>query len=80
MSDSNKEKKSNIPKFKFSSYWIYGAIFIALIAVQFFNSGDLASKSISKNRFEEILKDNDIKEIVVVNKDIAQIYLTKEAL
>ncbi|MDG2274507.1 MAG: ATP-dependent zinc metalloprotease FtsH, partial [Flavobacteriaceae bacterium] len=80
MSDSNKEKKSNIPKFKFSSYWIYGAIFIALIAVQFFNSGDLASKSISKNRFEEILKDNDIKEIVIVNKDIAQIYLTKEAL
>ena len=80
MSDSNKEKKSNIPKFKFSSYWIYGAIFIALIAVQFFNSGDLASKSISKNKFEEILKDNDIKEIVIVNKDIAQIYLTKEAL
>jgi len=54
MSDSNKDKKSNIPKFKFSSYWIYGAVFIAIIAVQFFNSGDLASKSISKNKFEEI--------------------------
>jgi len=80
MSDSNKDKKSNIPKFKFSSYWIYGAVFIAIIAVQFFNSGDLASKSISKNKFEEILKSNDIKEIVVVNKDVAQIYLTTEAL
>ncbi len=80
MSDSNKEKKSNMPKFKFSSYWIYGAVFIAIIAVQFFNSGDLASKSISKNRFEEILKNNDIKEIVVVNKDVAQIYLTTAAL
>ena len=80
MSDSNKDKKSNIPKFKFSSYWIYGAVFIAIIAVQFFNSGDLASKSISKNKFEEILKSNDIKEIVVVNRDVAQIYLTTEAL
>ncbi|SDR76397.1 cell division protease FtsH [Polaribacter sp. KT25b] len=80
MSDSNKENKSNLPKFKFNSYWIYGAIFIIIIAVQFFSSGDLASKSISKNKFEEILKDNDIKEIVVVNKDIAQIYLTTEAL
>jgi len=48
--------------------------------VQFFSSGDLASKSISKNKFEEILNSNDIKEIVVVNRDVAQIYLTTEAL
>ncbi|MFT7442395.1 MAG: ATP-dependent metalloprotease FtsH, partial [Maribacter sp.] len=80
MSDSNKENKSNLPKFKFSSYWIYGAIFIVIIAVQFFSSGDLASKSISKNKFEEILRDNDIKEIVVINRDVAQLYLTAEAL
>jgi cell division protease FtsH len=80
MSDSNKENKSNLPKFKFSSYWIYGAIFIVIIAVQFFSSGDLASKSISKNKFEEILRDNDIKEIVVINKDVAQLFLTADAL
>lgn len=80
MSDSNKDKKNNLPKFKFSSYWIYGAVLVAIIAVQFFNSGDLASKSITKNRFEEILKDNDIKKIVVVNRDVAQLFLTQEAL
>ena len=80
MSDSNKDNKSNMPKFKFSSYWIYGGIFLAIIAIQFFSSGDLASKSISKNKFDEILKDNDIKKIVVINKDVAQIYLTQEAL
>jgi cell division protease FtsH len=80
MSDSNKDNKSNLPKLKFNSYWIYGAIIITIIAVQFFSSGDLASKSISKNKFDEILKDNDIKEIVVLNKDIAQIFLTQDAL
>ncbi|WP_439132430.1 ATP-dependent zinc metalloprotease FtsH [Polaribacter sp.] len=80
MSDSNKDNKPNIPKFKFNAYWIYGAVLIAIIAVQFFSSGDLASKSISKNKFDEILKDNDIKEIVILNKDIAQIYLTQDAL
>ena len=80
MSDSNKDNKSNLPKFKFNSYWIYGAVLIVIIAFQFFNSGDLASKNISKNKFEEILKDNDIKKIVVLNKDIAQIFLTQEAL
>ncbi len=80
MSDSNKDIKNNTPKFKFSSYWIYGAIIIAIIAIQFFNSGDLASNTISKNKFEVLLKDNDIKEVFIINKDIAQIYLTQEAL
>ena len=80
MSDTNKDNKSNMPKFKFNSYWIYGAVFIAIIAIQFFSSGDLASKSISKNEFDEILSENDIKEIVVVNKDVAQIFLTVDAL
>ena len=80
MNNTNKDNKTNMPKFKFSSYWIYGAIFIAIIAFQFLNSGDLASKSISKNKFDEILNDNDIQKITVLNKDVAQIYLTKEAL
>jgi len=80
MNNTNKDNKTNIPKFKFSSYWIYGAIFIAIIAFQYLNSGDLASKSISKNKFDEILNDNDIQKITVLNKDVAQIYLTKEAL
>jgi cell division protease FtsH len=82
MSDKNKDKdnKPNLPKLKFSSYWIYGAVLIAIIAVQFFSSGDLASKSISKNKFDEILRDNDIKKIVVINKDVAQLFLTDDAL
>ena len=80
MSDSNKENKPKSPKSKFSSYWIYGAVFIALIIFQFLNSDALASKSLSKNKFEEILNDNEIEKILVVNNTTAQIYLTEEAL
>ncbi|MGY0427174.1 MAG: ATP-dependent zinc metalloprotease FtsH, partial [Polaribacter sp.] len=81
MNDSNKKHtNSNTPKFKFNSYWIYGAIFIALIAFQFFNSGDLATKGISKNEFNAILNDNDIAKIVVVNKNIAQIFIKEDAM
>ncbi len=80
MSDSNKENKPKSPKAKFSSYWIYGAIIIALIAFQFLNSDALASKSLSKNKFEEILNDNEIEKILVVNNTTAQIYLTEDAL
>ena len=80
MSDSNKDNKPKSPKAKFSSYWIYGAIFIALIVFQFLNSDALASKSLSKNKFEEILNDNEIEKILVVNNTTAQIYLTEDAL
>ena len=80
MSDSKKDSNSNMPKFKFNAYWIYGAIFILIVAVQFFSSGDLATKSISKNEFNEILKENDISRIVVVNNNLAQIYIKDESL
>ena len=78
MSDSN--KSPNTPKLKFSPYWIYGAIIIVIIAFNFLNSGGMASKKISKNEFFEILKDDDIKEIAVINKNIAEIYIKKDAI
>ena len=78
MSDSNKKNKPTLPKFNF--YWIYGAIFVLLIGFQFFNSGDASSRSITTNKFSTILSSNDIKEIVIINRSSAQIYLTDEAL
>ncbi|MEE9408637.1 MAG: ATP-dependent zinc metalloprotease FtsH [Polaribacter sp.] len=80
MSDSKKDNKSSDPKFKFNAYWIYGAIFLVLIAVQFFSSGDLATKSISKNEFIEVLEDNDVSKILVVNNNLAQIFIKEEAI
>ena len=73
-------KKPNMPKFKFNFYWVYGAIFILIIGFQLFNSGDVSSRNISKNKFSEVLASNDIKEIVIINRTSAQIYLTEEAL
>jgi cell division protease FtsH len=78
MSDSKKNNKKNMPKINF--YWVYGAIFVLLIAFQFLNSGNAASKNISTNKFSEVLNSNDIKEIIIVNRSSAQIYLTDEAL
>ena len=80
MSNQKKENKPNIPKFKFNAYWIYAAIFIVIIAFQFFSSGDLGSKSVSKNEFYEILRANDISKIEVLNNSVAQIYIKDKAL
>jgi ATP-dependent metalloprotease FtsH len=79
MNDSKKESNSNMPKFKFNAYWIYAAIFVLIMAFQFFTSGDLVTKNISKNEFNNILGQNDISKIVIVNNNLAQIFIKEEA-
>jgi AFG3 family protein len=80
MSENKKDNKTNTPKIKFNSYWIYGAVLLLIIGFQFFSSGDLATKSISKNEFNEVLRDNDISKIIVVNNNLAQIFISEDAM
>jgi len=76
--DTSNNKNIKTPKFNF--YWIYGGIFVLFIVFQFFNSDSLVSKNLSQNEFKTILSDNDIEKIIIVNKDVANIYIKKEAL
>ncbi len=81
----NQDKKNtpgnkNIKPPKFNFYWIYGAFILLFIGYQFFNSSNLSSRNLSLNEFKTILQENDIEKIVIVNRDIANIYIKKEAL
>ncbi|MFT5256784.1 MAG: AFG3 family protein [Polaribacter sp.] len=80
MNESKKENNKNEPKFKFNTYWVYGAVILLLIGFQFFSSGDLATQSISKNEFNEVLRENDISKIIVVNNNVAQIFIKEDAM
>ncbi len=79
--NKNKRNKSIEPNFKpkFNFYWLYGALFVLFIVFQYFNSGNLAQKEISQNKFETILESNDISKIIIVNRKVAQIFIKKEA-
>lgn len=79
MSD-NKNTNPNAPKFKFNMYWIYGIILIAFIGISFLNNGVLSAKKISANKFFEILESNDIAKILIINKNIAEVYIKPESL
>lgn len=79
MSDKNKNVKPGSPKFKFSMYWVYGAIFLLFIGFNFINDGALSTKTLSENKFDEILKDNDIEKILIINNSSAQIFIKSEA-
>ncbi len=78
MSKENNKPKSNGIKPKFNSYWIYAAIIAVIISFNFFESPG-TSTDISGNKFDELLRSNDIKNIFIVNNDYAEIHLTAEA-
>jgi|TARA_B110000037_G_scaffold82591_1_gene98318 cell division protease FtsH len=80
---NNKEKKdvkeqTKLPKF--NSYWIYAIVFALILGYQLMRGVSNVSSDLSKNDFKVLLAENDIEKITIVNKDIAQIILTAEAL
>ena len=75
----NTPNKNSIKAPKFNFYWIYGIIFVLFIGYQFFNSDSMSTKNLSQNEFETILADNDIDKILIVNRDVANIYIKAEA-
>jgi AFG3 family protein len=72
--------KGQNPRPKFSVYWIYGIIGLAIIGTYFLNMGGKAEE-ISWQRFEkEMLASYDVEKIVIVNKERAEIYIKKDHL
>ncbi len=79
--DQGTEKKpdKNL-KPKFNTNWIFAILAGSLILFQlFFNTGKTAQKA-TKTEIKEMFVKHDIEKIIVVNKDLAEIYLKKEAL
>ena len=64
---------------KFNSYWIIGIILLAMIGIQFLNSGNNL-KEIDNNRFFQILEEGDVEKIVIVNKEKVEVYIKPERL
>jgi AFG3 family protein len=91
MTDKEQNNKSKInsgsgsgkgqnPKPKFSVYWIYAIIGLAIIGTYLLNMGS-KPEEISWQRFEkEMLSTYDVEKIVVVNKERAEIYIKKDRL
>ena len=75
------EEKNNLKKPKFNSYWMYGIIVTILLGLSMFtddsNSG-LRKTNISE--FERFLNNGDIKEVSVINKNLAQVSLNQNSL
>ncbi|MBC8319113.1 MAG: ATP-dependent zinc metalloprotease FtsH [Bacteroidetes bacterium] len=66
-------------KSKFNFYWIYGILFIILIGVQFIGLND-DGKQTNWRDLKLMLENNDVSKIILVNKEIAEIFIKSENL
>ena len=77
--NKNKNLKS---KPKFNTYWIYSLIVIFFISTYFIggNEASSSSKNINITSFERFLNKGEIKNVTVINKNLAQVTLQRDAL
>ena len=78
--ENNKNKKSQKPKVNI--YWVYGIIITILLGMTFFGS-DSNFKNVGKtniSEFERYLNVGDVREVIVINKNLAQISLKEDVL
>ncbi len=69
----------NGPKRPFNFYWIYAIIGVVLISLNLFNwNGSMSSINLSE--FEKMVTSGEVERVVVYNKQLAEVYIKKEAL
>lgn len=77
---ANEKNKPDLRKPRFNAYWIYIAIFLLFIGLQFFSGSNLSEPvKTTQVDFQRFLKDGDVDKIEIINKKIAKVYLTEEA-
>ena len=67
------------PRNKFSFYWIY-AVLLAVFAITYFINWEGNSKKANWGQVKEMLSNGDIKRLVLVNKETAEIYIKPDSL
>lgn len=70
---------NNGPKKPFNFYWIYAVVFFLLISSYLF-SWNTAMVPSNEQEFNTFVEAGDVKEVVIYNKEVAEVFLTKEAL
>lgn len=79
---AKEQPKKNIDpkKPKFSAYWIYAAIIIIFLGINFFSGGGFNEPAqTNPAEFERYLKAGDVEKVLIINRNQAQVFLTEEA-
>ncbi|MGB0916782.1 MAG: ATP-dependent zinc metalloprotease FtsH, partial [Flavobacteriales bacterium] len=82
--DKGKEKKGGKSKFNFdfsfNFYWVYVMIAVAFVAMFFMPSLDQEDRNLNDDQLKEMLASGDVEKLVIVNKEVAEIFIKSDAL
>ncbi len=79
--DNNKDNTPKSPKSGYGVAWVYLVLFALLFMISIFSSSFDQSKELSWFEFEQtLLAKNAVSKIIIVNKEIAQIYVREAYL
>jgi AFG3 family protein len=76
---SSEKKNDKITKPKFNSNWIFAILALSIILFEVVFSNKPTQKA-TTSMIKDMIANHDIEKIVIVNKEVAEIYLTKEAI
>ena len=67
------------PKRTFNFYWIYGIIIVVILSINLFTMGG-GSMEIEPMEYQEMVKNGDVERVVVINDEVAQVYIKRDKL
>jgi cell division protease FtsH len=80
MENNNDNKQNKNPqKFNLNSYWIYGIIILAILAVNMSVVMSSKTEDITMLKFKEVAEAGNVKEIEIANKTV-NVFLTEDAI
>ena len=78
MSGKNKKRMNNIPRP--SWMWIYAPIVVFILGWYIFNGENTAPVDSDWVTVEQMVENGDVDKILIINRDVAQIFLKEEAV
>ncbi|MGM0932278.1 MAG: ATP-dependent zinc metalloprotease FtsH [Bacteroidota bacterium] len=79
---AKEQPKKNIDpkKPKFSAYWIYAAIILVFLGINFFSGGGFNEPAkTNPAEFQTYLRNGDVEKVLIINRNQAQVFLTEDA-
>ena len=78
--DNKKQKDQKPDGPKFSSYWIYGIIALVLLGYNLVAMSSGQQEQVDRSKFKKMIVDQDVEELVVVNKKRVLIHIKESEL
>ena len=81
MAKQNRNNPKNVRiNVRFNFMWVWAAIILIIIGYSFFGGGSSEPVATEWNTVGEMIRKGEVERIKVINKNAAEVYLTKEAI